>query len=299
MPSLPIASYRVAATVGQAVTLRRKAGRRGAYLAGGTRLFHEERRQRLDLIDITRLGLERIQVKPGIVDIGATATLSDLESHPTLSEKGKIAGGLLARAAAVGSWMTRNAATVGGLVADGAPDADLLPALLALDARVRFRDTRIRREPLPEFLRKRRPEALVLAVEVPRALERGAFERLGRTANDVALVSVAVALSLDGSRIGEARIAVSGARPGPRRLPRAEVLLKGQEPMPELLARVAVEAAASCALSSDARASASYRRELVGVLTSRALSRALGEPSAVAEPPVGGATRDGGGAPAR
>ncbi len=275
MPSLPIASYRVATTVGQAVALRRKAGRRGAYLAGGTRLFHEERRSRLDLIDITRLGLERIQVKPSLVAIGATATLFDLESHPTLGEKGKIAGGLLARAAAVGSWMTRNAATVGGLVADGAPDTDLLPVLLAVDARVRFRDSKIRRQPLSEFLRKRRPEALVLAVEVPRAFERGAFERLGRTANDVALVSVAVALSLERSRIAEARIAVSGARPGPRRLPRAEGLLEGQQAVPELLAKVAAEAAARCALSSDARASSSYRRQLVGVLTSRALARAL------------------------
>lgn len=278
MPALPIASYRVATALGQAVALRRKAGRRGAYLAGGTRLFHEERQRqdRLELIDITQLGLGRIEIRGGrrsIVSIGATATLSDIESHRAL--QGKLAGGLLAQAAGAGSWMTRNAATVGGLLADGGADIDLLPALLAVDAQVCFRDDKLLRGPLESFLRKRRPEGLITAVEISRFLERGAFERLGRTANDVALVSVAVALRLERSRVTEARIAVSGARPGPRRLPRAEQLLKGKTPEPDLVARVAAEAAATCALSSDARASASYRRELVGVLASRAFSRAL------------------------
>jgi CO/xanthine dehydrogenase FAD-binding subunit len=273
MPSLPIASYRVAATPGQAVRLRRAAGKKGAYLAGGTRLFGVERRDRLELVDVTRLRLDRIEVKGKSVSIGATVTLSELERHPAL---GKLAGGLLARVGEAGSWMTRNAATVGGLVGDGAPDIDLLPALLVLDTVVRWRDKSLRRQPLAGFLRKRRPEALILALEIPRpGFERGAFERLGRTATDVALVSVAVASRLERGRVVAARIAVGGVRPGPRRLPRAEALLQRQIPDPALRERVAAEASREAGLASDHRASGAYRKELVEVLTRRALDRAL------------------------
>ena len=120
-------------------------------LAGSTDVGLWVTKQMRDLGDILYLGdvaeLQRVEVRDGVLHIGAGATLeaawSELVRHyPTLSE-------LWLRFA---SPPIRHAGTMGGNVANGSPIGDAPPALIALDARIVLRRAeRVRTMPLAEM----------------------------------------------------------------------------------------------------------------------------------------------------
>ncbi|MBN1964788.1 MAG: xanthine dehydrogenase family protein subunit M, partial [Anaerolineae bacterium] len=89
---------------------------------------------------------------------------------------------------------------------------------------------------------------------------------------DIAVVGVAASVTLDDSgQVLAARIALGAVAPTPLRATLAEDLLLG-ETLSEALLREVGEAAAQAAQPiDDLRASASFRRHLVNVLTQRAL----------------------------
>jgi len=102
-----------------------------------------------------------------------------------------------------------------------------------------------------------------------------AFEELARRHGDFALVGIAAVIARQGERCTMARLATSGAGPVPLRLRAAEEILERDG-----LGDAAIEAAARRASElvnpdSDIHASADYRRHLAGVLTQRAVKRAL------------------------
>ena len=82
-------------------------------------------------------------------------------------------------------------------------------------------------------------------------------------------------LRLDGARIAEARLGVGGAGDRPLRISEAEQALEGTVPGPEALAEAGAIAAARVDPFEDLHASVAYRRDLVRVMTKRALERAL------------------------
>src|SRR5271166_6480165 len=84
-----------------------QTGNGGArFLAGGTDLINQADRSIRCLIDVTHLGLNYIRRHEGGWVIGATTTLSDLESS---SATRALAGGILLKAASVsGPVQTRN-----------------------------------------------------------------------------------------------------------------------------------------------------------------------------------------------
>ena len=98
---------------------------------------------------------------------------------------------------------------------------------------------------------------------------------VARRHGDFALVGVAAMVSLDASgAFSEARLAYVNAGPGPFRSARAEAVLRGQRPDAELFRAAAEAAHGDARPASDVHASADYRRQLVRVLTERALARA-------------------------
>jgi carbon-monoxide dehydrogenase medium subunit len=109
--------------------------------------------------------------------------------------------------------------------------------------------------------------------------ESSAFERLARR-KAVALplinVGVRVLLDADGSHIRDARIAVGPVARVPFRAQEAEAILRDR-PINEETIDEAVETAVreSKPRTSLLRASKEYRRELIRVLTQRALRRAI------------------------
>jgi carbon-monoxide dehydrogenase medium subunit len=94
---------------------------------------------------------------------------------------------------------------------------------------------------------------------------------------DISTVGVASVVSLqDRGRVcREARIALGAVAPTPIRAHSAEAMLKGQPVTPELLQRAAQEAQRLARPIDDVRASAAYRREIVGALALRTLERAV------------------------
>ncbi|MEW5825755.1 MAG: FAD binding domain-containing protein [Candidatus Bipolaricaulota bacterium] len=272
------------ASVGEAVELL--ASRPEAIsLAGGTALLVDLRSRRTAppaLIDLGRIGdLRGVTQGANEISIGAMTTIAELLNHPMIKERAP----LLAQACATfGSPLVRNRATIGGNVVHASPAAELAPALLALDASIEFKSVRGRRLVRAVDVWKgpgkttRKADELVTSIRIPHAAGRWghAWRKLGlRKADAIAVASVAVRLSLrDDGTCDEARIALGAVAPTPLRVAKAEAALAGKAFADERVLEAAKAAADACSPIDDVRASAAYRRRVVGVLVRRALAEA-------------------------
>lgn len=102
-----------------------------------------------------------------------------------------------------------------------------------------------------------------------------AFAKLAKTANDYALISLAVRLTLKDGAVNQARIAVNAITAQPVRCLDAEKLLEGKVLTEELTAEAANKAADSLNIRKDIRAGEEYRREVFVVMVRRALNEAF------------------------
>ena len=91
------------------------------------------------------------------------------------------------------------------------------------------------------------------------------YERLDvRRAMDIAIAGVALALRRDGSRVAEARLALGAVAPMPLRVPEAEAALVEGGLAPDRVERVVELRWPRPRPIDDVRATAEYRREMVG-----------------------------------
>jgi aerobic carbon-monoxide dehydrogenase medium subunit len=102
-----------------------------------------------------------------------------------------------------------------------------------------------------------------------------AHEKVERRAGDWAVAAASAAMWMDGGTIADAGIALAAVGLTTIHLDRAEELLRGKTPSEELFAGVGEIAAADCAPTADGRGPVEYKRHLAGVLTQRALRRAV------------------------
>jgi xanthine dehydrogenase YagS FAD-binding subunit len=122
--------------------------------------------------------------------------------------------------------------------------SDMAVALAALEAMVKVAGPQGERDiPLAEFHRlpgdtpekdtNLGADEIILAVELPEARFAKNYTYLklrDRLSYAFALVSVAVALEMDGDKVAEARIALGGVAHKPWRVPEAEAMLRGKAP---------------------------------------------------------------------
>ena len=275
------------ASVADAVALAARLGESARFVAGGTDLVIQMARGRTapaHLIDITRLpGLDGIVDGGDAIVIGALTTHKSIERHPPF-QQGLIA--LVEAARVIGGHQVRNIATVGGNIVNASPAADLVPALLVLDAEaILVSEAGERTVALDGFLigpgrSDRRTGELLRAVRFarPAPFSATAFLKAGRRkAMEISVVCAAASLTLDpaSGRCVRARIAAGAVGPRTLRFERAEQLLEGQVPTPALLQAAAGAAAESCRPIDDVRASAAFRRLLVQTLVGRTLAACL------------------------
>lgn len=277
--------YRFAASAQQAVALMRQGPGKGAYIAGGTDLL-QTGPQCDYVVDINNAGLNDIARTPdGDLFIGSAATLHNVATNSLVKE---FAGGALsATASHCGNRPVRSTATIGGNLCHALPSADMAPILLALDATCYIADDESQESvPLADFFVSPRVTILGdrLLVGLAMTAEAGnrscGFYKLTRTAEDISLLQVAVALGINNGEIETARIALGAVAPVPMRAVLAEAQLVGQKVAdikPELIADAARVAAGECEPQDDHRASAEYRREMVQVFTRRQINRALSD----------------------
>jgi carbon-monoxide dehydrogenase medium subunit len=275
------------ASLKEASAIVKEKGPGARFLAGGTDLVIAVKEKGLTpdcVVDLKRIpGLSAIREGPdGSLTIGALATMREVETSPAILKRYPF----LARSAAeVGSIQIRNRATIGGNMANATPSADVAPALLALDAKVKIAGLNGDRViDLERFFRGpgqtvMSPEEILTAILIPPASPAlvGEYIKFSpREMMDLAYVGVAVALVLTGNqkRCEKARIALGAVSPTPMRARRAEALLEKKILTEELAEKAGAEAAAESKPISDVRSSADYRREMVRVNTKRALLNA-------------------------
>jgi carbon-monoxide dehydrogenase medium subunit len=252
-------------------------------LAGGTDLIPQLRecRRRADrLVDLKRIPeLTAIGALPdGGVSIGAAATASEVARQPGMAERYPA---IALSARLIGGVQVQNRASLGGNICNAAPSADAVPALICHGARVSIAGPGGPREMDLELLFAAPGRTVLAAGEVlvsillppPPPRSAAAYLRFTpRREMDIAVAGAGALIALDGAgRIATARIALASVAPTPVRAPSAERALLGERPTEALLAEAGRRAAAEARPISDTRGSADYRRELVAVLTRRAL----------------------------
>jgi carbon-monoxide dehydrogenase medium subunit len=221
---------------------------------------------------VMRGGVRGEAMAPVYVSVGAIPELGKIDQRDPLVVGAAVthtrlasldlppAAAALGQAAAVSAFtQVRHRATVAGNIASvGFAEADLVPALAALDARLVVASPRGRtRVPLADFLPTRgaRPvDELIVAVEVPVADDwASGYARLTvRGGGEYPLVTVGLAVHRDASGVvRQARVAVGSVEELPRRVPEAEAALIDAVLTPAT-ARAAGVAAASVMTSRDA-----------------------------------------------
>lgn len=270
-------------TVEEASALLRERGEKAALLAGGTDLLvklQEDKYQAEALISLSGIpGLDVVRFdQRDCLALGAMVTLAQAASHPDI--RGSFP--LLADACLkIGSQQIRNMGTVGGNLCNASPAADLAPALLVLGAQAQVIGTGGRRLiPLDHFFLGPGKTALTDGEILERLLipigpPSGIYlKHTIRKAMDLPIVGIAVLLKMEDSVCREARVALGAVAPTPLRAPSVERFLKGQRLTHELLEQAGHLALQAISPISDIRASAEYRREMVRVLTKRAIRQA-------------------------
>jgi carbon-monoxide dehydrogenase medium subunit len=193
------------------------------------------------------------------------------------------AGALAEAARASGSVAIRTAATIGGNVANASPGADLVAALLALDAEFKLvsaggdRTVAAKDFFLGPHESVLKPDELLTEVHVPVPKGKTVFLKLGRRhAQTLSVANVAVQLEMDGATCKDARIALGAMAPTPLRCTKAEGMIKGKNLDEGLVAKCAAEAVDESSPIDDQRATAWYRKRSAKVLVARALAQAAG-----------------------
>lgn len=253
-------------------------------LAGGTNLLVELRARRTAprrVVSLARLEeLRAMGREDGLVRLGGGTRVAELMRSPLVAEE---APALAAAARVFGGAMVRNAATLAGNLCYGSPAADLVPPLMALDTEVLLQSAGgSRTMALADFCRgvrdtACRPDELLTELRWPARPRRSAhlFSKLGlRKGDAIAVTAVSVLISAAEGRCEEARIALGAVAPTVVRVPRAEAVLRGRVPTQAAIDEAAREAMEASAPIDDIRASADYRRHLVGVLTRRLVTQA-------------------------
>jgi len=255
------------------------------------------------VLDLTRVAeLRRIETKVDRLVIGAAVPLADafealVAEWPALETFANRFAGL----------PVRNSGTLGGNIANASPIGDSMPLLIALNAIIVLASVRGERElPLEDFYTGYRqtvlaPDEVLAWIEVPvagrphpnpPAAGEGAIAGPGqgrrhflraykisrRYDDDISAVCLAVSLSLDDQgRVAAISIGAGGVAATPARARRAEDALRGQ-PWTEAAAQQAGAALREeFQPISDMRASAAYRRQVLGNLMRRFWLESQGE----------------------
>ena len=238
------------------------------------------------IIDLTRVAeLRRVEHYPHHIAIGAAVNLQDAfealaADRPVIAPFGERFAG----------WPVRQSGTLGGNVANGSPIGDSMPLLIALGAQVvlmahRKGRTVHRHVPLDRFYTGYRqsllaPDEVLAWVVVPRPVSGewlGAYKVSKRQEDDISAVCLAVQLHVKGGRITSARIGAGGVAATPVRAVNTEAALLGQ-PWNEATLQAAQTAIADeFSPLTDLRASANYRRQILGQLLRRAWLESTGQ----------------------
>jgi xanthine dehydrogenase small subunit len=254
-------------------------------LAGGTDVGLWVTKQHRELGTVIYTGrvaeLNRLEVSASHIEIGAAVSLTDamgviIEYYPGLDE-------LFKRFA---SPPIRNAATLGGNIANGSPIGDSMPALMVADTTLVLRRGRSRREvSLDSFyvdyqVKILRRSEFIESIRIPLP-RKGTILRSHKLSKrfdqDISAVCSAYRLVLDGNHVVSFRMACGGLAKTVKRATHAEAAVAGAEWTEETISRASEALVQDFAPITDMRASAHYRLRGVQNLLRRFYLETAGE----------------------
>ncbi|MDD3846484.1 MAG: xanthine dehydrogenase family protein subunit M [Syntrophorhabdaceae bacterium] len=300
------------ATIDEAMALMEGSGGKGVYIAGGTDVMVLIRQKKLApgcLISLRNIGdLAYVNTEGGL-NIGCAVTHNAIAKNAHIQRN---YSALTDAAKKVGSLQIRNVATVGGNICNAAPSADTACPLLVLDAKVIIAGREGERTlPLDEFFLGPNKVSLdrgeiLKGFAIPFFGEKTGsayIKHTRRQAMDLPMLGVAVRVTIriDGNEVGcrdalctidsisnvlkrfedeglvceDVRIAMGVVAPRPMRAKRAEEALKGKVISEDLFKEIGEIAASEAQPRDSIRGEAWYRRDMVKVLTERAILRAV------------------------
>ena len=278
-------SYHAPTSIADATALLTRYGDDAKVLSGGQSLIPLMKLRLATpqhVIDINRIpNLAYIREAGGALAIGALARESDLEESEIVRTRFPI---LLDTSKVIADPLVRNLATVCGNVAHADPANDHPTTMLALRAEVvAVGGKGERRIPIDGFFvgpftTTLSPDEIVTELRIPTPPSRsgGAYLKLERKVGDFATAAVAAQLTLSANGICErAGIGLTNVGPTPIQAKQAEKFLNGKRLDEAAVKQAAQLAADESEPESDLRGPAEYKRDLVRVLTARALRKAL------------------------
>jgi CO/xanthine dehydrogenase FAD-binding subunit len=235
------------------------------------------------LIYIGESGLDYITTENGDVIIGAATSFSKIIRSKLVQEKAPLLAKVVQH---IGSPAIRNMGTIGGNLANASPAADSAVALLSLGAHLKVISENGERiidieaffkgPDKTELASNELLQEIIVPAQGP-GVKWACYKMGRRRSHACSVVSVAISLQIDDSRIDHARIALGAVAPVPMLAFKAAKLLQGKKPDRPLIEQAAKAAADETDPIDDARATAWYRRRICEVIVKRLLGQTLGE----------------------
>lgn len=278
-------------SIKEATTLLEKSND-GAPIAGGTDLLVEIKqglRRHEDIISLTDIEeLKIINEVPEGIFIGAGLTHNELISSEIIRNK---LPAIAQAASKIGCDQVRNKGTIGGNICTAASCCDLGPVLITLNAGVELSSPgETRTVQLTDFFVFHRKTnlkkgELVTRIFVPNP-DPGTgvfFEKFGlREAAAVSVASVAVMVKLQGGVCEDACVVIGAVAPTPKISNRSINFIVGNDislltEESQILMKAGNAAAEDALPIDDIRGGANYRRDIIKVLTRRAIINAIAQ----------------------
>jgi carbon-monoxide dehydrogenase medium subunit len=275
--------YERATSVDGAIAALARAGGSARIIAGGHSLLPMMKlrlaspEQLIDINDLHELAYIR--------EDGDELAVGALTRHVELLESEKLATAFpLFRDAeeVIADPVVRNRGTIGGSLCQADAAEDLSAVCVAAKARLVIRGgngertVSINEFHLGPWMTVVGGDEMLTEIRLPiRPGAGSAHVKVERRAGDWAIAAASAAVWMDGGTIADAGIGLSAVGPITIHLSRAEDLLQGATPSDDLLDQVAAIASEDCAPIPDSRGPIDYKRHLAGVVTKRALGRAI------------------------
>ena len=280
----PRFQYHAPTTLDEALSLLNDYGPEAKVLAGGQSLIPLMKLQLAapaHIVDINRIpGLADVREENGNLHIGCLTRESDLDSSDLVRSGYRI---LHDTTSVIADPLVRNMATVGGNLAHGDPANDHPATMVALGASVVATGSSGERViPVADFFEGPLSTALgqgeiltAIRVPTPPAGSGNAYLKLERKVGDYATAGVAVAITMSGGVCQQAGIGLTNAGLTPVKATSAETFLAGKQLDDDTIREASRLAASEAQPMADLRGSEEYKRDMVRVLTGRALRLAL------------------------
>ncbi|MGL1893437.1 MAG: FAD binding domain-containing protein [Spirochaetaceae bacterium] len=249
-----------ATTISEAVKLKDKFKDTALFFAGGTEINSTDHNiQKKQAISLELLGLNKIEMKQQELIIGSAVTLQQLIDSEIVPISVKTAS----------KYMTnrniRNMATIGGNIGVNRSCSNLIPILISLKAKLKVSlPNGEKLIDIIDFINSTEDE-LILFIVIPNQKQRlTALDHFTRTANDIAILNVAVSFTKKSEKLSGIIVAVGGVDKHVVRLRGLEDILNGDN----LPSKEDLEALIQKQINpiDDIRGSAKFKTHLTGVM---------------------------------